>query len=284
LETSFVGAVENESGGDEEMKFLCILMVMAFPAMGLSQLEVADKTAQSLSQLVKEKKASIVTIKAVLKLEFRGSSEDLHRQVPAVIVDNMGLIVAAASALAPPGDARFKVSPKTLTVHLNDGGEDLRAKIVAKDITSDLVVLKIQDLGGRKISAVTISRSATPIMGQRVVTISKLNEGFGHGTLFLSSRINGQLTKPRTCWTTENPGDAGLAVFSLNGTLIGFNGSVVSGLSTNTVNPLARMIVGGNKDKLAVVVPAASLLPLIKEAKKAVARTTQASEEKTKHD
>ena len=262
-----------------KLQYISLLLALTLTTLPL-QAQDADTEGPALAELLKTRSASIVTIRAVLKLEFGGNAEEMRREIQGVVVDESGLIMTVNGALSPPGNERFKITPSDLQVVIGNEEKEYSARFVAKDTKLDLAFLQMKDLGDRKLTAIDFGASKKPVIGQRIVTVSRLAKGFDYAPVYLSTRVNGRVKKPRKCWTTELVGDAGLPVFALDGTLVGVNTTLDSGMAESAGNPFMRMLSGGGNTSISVVLPAKIVKGLIDQARKRAA-TMEDDETKT---
>ena len=251
------------------MRTIACLLVAATLAAGQGH----DKPDR-LAELLKARAASVVGVRAVLRLEFGGMTRETTNELPGVIVDAKGLVLTQNTALDPNagrgGDPHgtLAVTPANLKVILPDGTE-LGARIVHQDVATDLAFLAF-DPGRRRLTPVSFDEAATVSVGQEVVTVSRLAEGYGRAPVFRVSRVNGVIQRPRHAFCVDAPGDQGLAVYSLDGAVLGINTRLApEGESGAARNPLSAVFGGIGATARIFLVTADQVAPLIVAARKA---------------
>lgn len=205
-------------------------------AAWLGAVPIAASDGVDFERLLEEKRGSVVTIKAVLKSEVRamGQSRDEESrvEVPGVVVDPSGLVLASnmpfsaerLMRLMGGAGAMFEITitPVDIKVRVEGDDEERSAFVVATDSDLDLIFLQIEDPGDRELVAVSFDDAGSIRVGQELLALSRLGEGYDYAPFVASGRVTGQVRRPRRAWIVEgNVTGLGLPVFSRGGQVLG---------------------------------------------------------------
>ncbi|MEZ6185462.1 MAG: hypothetical protein R3F62_10680 [Planctomycetota bacterium] len=221
--------------------------VAALAALTLTPWAVADDAGAALKALLEQRAPSIVTVRCVIKTEISvmGQSQDQESRanIPGVVVDASGLVMISGSTInggkiremlagmvPPDQELDLKITPSEIKVVIEGDDKEYEGFIAASDARLDLAFVQIEGLGERTLTAVDFAGDQRPEIGQQVVGLSRLGEGFDYAPHFELGRVNGKIKKPRTAWTVEGVEMAGLPVFGLDGAPLGVMTLVSSGV------------------------------------------------------
>ncbi len=191
-----------------------------------------------LADILDRAAPSIVTVKVVIKMEImmmgQAQNEESRSELQGVVVDESGLIMISNAEISadrmkealsgnPMGAAMdFKMTPTGFKVIFGNEEEEFPAFLVAKDTKLDLAFLQVEDLGDRKLTAISFADSANPDIGEEVVAISRLKKGYDYAPYVTTARISGAIRKPRRAWIVGgNIASYGLPIFSSAGEVVG---------------------------------------------------------------
>lgn len=215
------------------------------PVLFLAGAALAQEPAQ-LKQVLEDKGRSIVVLKLVLKTEiqFMGQSQDQEQKVtiPGVVVNDKGLVMLTNSAVSANrikemfgGDEENKIevqiTPVSIKAVLEGEEKEYDAFLAASDARLDLAFVQLEGLGEQKVHPVQFAADATLDVGQQVLSISRLGEGFDYALQLEVGRISGRIKKPRIAWLTSGAGEGvGLPAFDVTGRAIGAYTLLSSGM------------------------------------------------------
>ncbi len=271
---------------------LLVVAVLLFGCVGVLPVRADEESAQ-LQALVAKHAASIVTVKAVLKTEFKGGGESQDSEsritVQGVVVDADGMVVISNMPFSPKrmmemfggmggpdGDGfGIKMSPTGFKVIIEREEKEYDAFIAATDTKYDIAFIKIEGLGDRKLQAIDFSTAASPTFGQKVIAVSRLGKGFDYAPFFQSARISGEIAKPTKAWMVDGSiSSFGLPIFTATGDPIGILSTVPSGVKEDGTSDqmgfamMMRMLGGGGSSAGgAFVLPGAPIRALLEQAK-----------------
>ncbi len=294
---------DKEIGNREEIELKHnVLAVCGLAAMmaGAGQIARADDEASQLASLINKVSPAVVTLKIVLKSSAgQGRDQESRMEMQGIVVDKSGLVMVTNTPFNPGrymsvmgrgggGGNEMKSTPTDIKVLFAQEDKEYSAFIAATDTKLDLAFIKIEGLGDKQITAVDFSGTASAGIGDRVISVSRLEKGFDYAPFFSSSRISGAIDKPRKAYMIEGGiGDFGLPVYSPTGAVLGVITTVDAGVSNDSSEGIGfstamRYAAGGGLVK-AFVIPAATVNALITQAKiKAVAVGAERAKNKNK--
>lgn len=267
-------------------------MLLRTPLAALAALTLilpagADDEGAALKALLEKHAPSIVTVRCVLKTEISvmGQSQDNESRanIPGVVVDASGLVMISGSqinggkiremlsGMVPPDqELSLKITPSELKVVIEGDEKQHEGFIAASDARLDLAFVQIEGLGDRALTAVDFTGDAQPEVGQHVVALTRLGEGFDYAPRFERGRVNGKIKKPRKAWTVDGGVEvAGLPVFGHDGATLGVMTLVSSGVKTESGGGMFGGMFGDDSDPpmITAVVPNKVVRGVIEQAK-----------------
>lgn len=186
--------------------------------------------------------SSMVTVKAVLKasMKFGGQGRDSESRLEAqgLIVTPDGLVMFSNLPLNPEkfmgqeggggggeeGGQRFgmKVTPTSFKVTFGREEKEYPAYLVATDSKLDLAFVKIEDLGGRKVSPISFDANTPVLIGQEALSIARLGKGYDYAPVFATVHIAGEIRKPRKAWVLDTAAaEPAMPIYTRSGKIIG---------------------------------------------------------------
>ena len=260
----------------------------ALPAHG-------DTEATRFAALLRDTAPAFVTVKVVTKtsMQMGGKSADQESrvEVPGVVVDAGGLIMASIVPFAPErlmklfarGAAekmpQLKTVPTDIEVLFEQDEKEHRAFVAATDSNLGVVFLQLEEPGGLKLRAVDFSHPAGAALGDLVVAVSRLGKEYDSTAYFETTRISGEITRPRRAWVIDHGlPTLGLPVFSPAGGVLGILAMVDPGLAeadsstdTSSFSMAMSMLTGGGGVRF-FVVPAPAVAAVIDQARQQAAQ------------
>src|SRR5438093_6815311 len=154
-------------------------------ALSISPPVRADDESAQLQSLLDKQSPTICTLKAVLKTEFKagGQSQDQESKLTmqGVVVDPEGIVMMSNMPFSPGramemfgrGEAgeglNVKATPSNLKVIFAREDKEYDAFVAATDTKLDLVFVKVEGLGDRKLPFVDFGSATELSIGQQVV-------------------------------------------------------------------------------------------------------------------
>ena len=246
----------------------------------------AEDTAQ-IQALLNRVGPSIVIVHVVMKSSGpQGAERQTKADMPGVIVDKSGLVMisnimfsyARVSALMGAGDgdgADFKTYPTEMKTLFDQDEKEYPTTLVATDTKLDLAFVKVEGLGDKKIVPIDFGGTSVGSVGQEVISISRLHKGFDYAPYFQTSRICGQVAKPKKAYYVEGGLEGlGLPVFSISGEAIGVlttlqpvvkEEALIEGMTFH--NFTSRVIGGKSGIVPTFILPSQTVFGLISQAK-----------------
>ena len=185
-------------------------------------------------KLIAEKGPSVVAVKIVLAIKFSGMGQSGEREAKTsatgVVVDSSGLIMLPGAVLdAGMGIPRrmrhqftVKSSPTSIRVVFPGDTKEYEAVLGAKDSKLGLAFILIRDLGGKKLTPISMDAVATPKVGQTLYAVDRLDQGFDYAPMVTPAKVAGHVTKPRDMWIVHGGGGAlGMPLFDAAGSVAG---------------------------------------------------------------
>jgi S1-C subfamily serine protease len=216
--------------------------------------------ALSVPALVKQLRPAVVHILSeAATLNVFGQAVPQQGVGTGVIVDNQGHIVTNNHVIVQPGSCD---QPATKIIVTTSDGKSYTAKIVGRDVPTDLAVLQIDAKG---LSPATLGQSSALEVGDSVVAIGNALDLPGGPTVTegvvsaLGRSIDEQqcgVTVPGAVQTDAaiNPGNSGGPLVNTQGQVIGFTTAIVGGaegigfaISTDTARPIINDLITQGK-------------------------------------
>jgi hypothetical protein len=255
-----------------------------------------DTEAARFAALLRDTAPAFVTVKVVTKtsMQMGGKSADQESrvEVPGVVVDAGGLIMASIVPFAPERLMKLfargasekmpqvKTVPTDIEVLFEQDEKEHRAFLAATDSNLGVVFLQLEEPGGLKLRAVDFSHPAGAALGDLVVAVSRLGKEYDSTAYFETTRISGEITRPRRAWVIDHGlPTLGLPVFSPAGGVLGILAMVDPGLaeadsSTDTSFSMAMSMLTGGGGVRFFVVPAPAVAAVIDQARQQSAQKT----------
>lgn len=263
---------------------LFLVLAGALPALGQDYTDRLEKLVARLAP-------AIVTVKAVLKTEskFGGESraQESRINLTGVTVSPDGLVMLSNTAFSPtramemlgmPAEMRdemgMKTTPTTIKVVFGNEETEYEAFVAATDANLDLMFVKVEGLGDRKLPFVDFGAGTQALVGQRVVQVNRLGRGYDYAPYFQTAVVNGEIATPRKAWLLEGSvSTLGLPVFALGGEVIGVLTTIPAGVNepgsaeAMGLSMFMRLMSGGGTAGTSFVLPASVVKGIVEQAK-----------------
>jgi hypothetical protein len=229
-------------------------------AISATCLSAQDDQGARMRALLESRAASVVTVRAVIKIEMslmgRSQDEESRAEAQGVIVDPSGLIMMSNSVFSPPnlgrgmmrrmgrGEMEAKATPVDIKVVFGQEDEEHSAYLAATDAKLGLAFLQVKDLGERKLTAVTMGDAEAKVqIGDELLSVDRLGKGYDFAPLVTVHRVLGQIKKPRPAYVCGGP--IGLPAFTASGDIAGIFVSIEPASDEDEGMGLARLLGGG---------------------------------------
>lgn len=209
----------------------CLTLAACF-ALASTTRAADDGDAAAYQKLVDQKSPAIVTIKCVLKLKASGVDREMESENSGVMIDEKGLVLCSNSRLG--GALTFvtrmmggnmsgvSITPTDIKVIVGDAAEGVDAKFVARDTELDLAWIQIKEPGDKKFAFIDLTKSATPKLGQRIISIYRTSKFYDRAPSIVETMINTVVRKPRELYLAAELDPAlGLPAFTADGKVAG---------------------------------------------------------------
>ncbi len=288
------------------MKRVFVCMGIALMLGFANAAQGADDESAQLLNLVNKMSPAVVTVKALLKTQggAGGQRSDIQSRIElqGVVVSTDGLVMISNTSLSPGslfgalgnrgpgGDANeIKSVPSDIKIIFEQEEKEYSAFLAATDSKLNLAFLKIEDLNDRKLIFADFSKNVSPMIGQQVAAISRLQKGYDYAPFFETSRISGEIGKPRKAWLVDgNFSEFGLPVFDMNGNAIGALTTIQASAKNESNDESAmfamtmRMMTGGGGIVRPFILPASVVNGVIAQARiRAVSVAAERAKNKT---
>lgn len=249
-------------------------MVGALAPASASAADHADAAA-TYKSIADTKAATVVTIKFVLKISMGGSDEERETEIPGVMIEPTGLIMASNLQLGGVSEAMrsfmapgMSMTPKDIKVLVGDDIEGVDAKLIARDSELDLAWVQIEKKPETPYAAVDFATGKPASLGQTLFTVERLGKFFDRAPSVSDFRVGALPTKPRKLILAGERLNAplGTPVFAADGTVVGVT---ILQLPSREEMEAEQGMMGGQRG--VVVLPADQVVDAIKRAKEAAA-------------
>ncbi|MFO7973668.1 MAG: serine protease [Candidatus Hydrogenedentota bacterium] len=258
---------------------------------------LADEPAEQARALVANHKDAVVTIKLVIENRYsmQGSgsqSEESKTEIAGTVIDPSGLVVVSLFTTDPTSASRnmmgmdldemgFKMEAEIKSADiLTADGEEIPAEVVLRDKDLDLAFLRPKEKLEEPFTALDLSKAGTPVQLDPIVAINRLGRVANrvHGALL--DRIEAVVDRPRTFYVPAGggmtQGSLGAPVFTLDGDVVGILVlRTIRSSGSGMMGMMMGMMGGGGDNALMIVMPAADVLDVAKQAPEHAPETPQ---------
>lgn len=233
------GHAGSRSGGIERagMALGIVGLLLSGGPLRAEPVEPVEEAPPSRAEILQERRPAIVRVEALVETRFnmggQGQEQESRLDLDGALVDDRGLVMIWNSHISSNRmtdmmremgrgeDFGIEVRPTEFEVIL-EGGEEIPAFLAATDSPLDLAFLQLERQPETPVAPVRFSESVDPSVGDEVLVIHRLGEGFDFAPYVDSARIGGELKKPRRAWILDGDlGGFGLPVFDRRGRPVG---------------------------------------------------------------
>ena len=254
------------------------LFTLCLPMLAWTQ--ATAETSNSYKQLLEKLQSNIVTVRVVIKVEFKSEeeteSDESKFTLQGAVLTSDGLVMASGVLLSSESfkqligvdeddEVKITITPQSFKVIFGSETKEYDAKLVATDSQLGIAFLKITNLEGRAIAPIVFSNEELSI-GKEVLTVSRLPKGYDYAPYFATGRIISEISKPRKAYLMEgNISELGLPVYNTKGEAVGVLVLLKHGLKGEEVDFGFRMNFGDDSGT-SFLLPASAVRPLIEQA------------------
>lgn len=241
----------------------------------------AQDNRAAARELVKKWQDAVVNVRVVVKLrmsmkgrEVRSSDDTV--EATGTVIDPGGLTVVSLGSINPGGmmtklmgagaaeGIEIVSEPTDVKLRLSDGRE-LQATIVLRDEDLNIAFLRPTTAPDKPLVAINLADGAQPAMLDEVIVFGRLGRVGGWVPAAALREIGAIIQKPRTFYVLAGEAaGVGTPAFLPNGKLVGV--LTLRQIATERSSPLAAMNGPEGLGLLAVILPAADVLEIAKQA------------------
>lgn len=233
--------------------------------------------AEQLRGIVERHAGSICTVKAVLKAEIMGQSQESTAELQGAVVDAGGLVMISNMPISDRsfgsglGGVQLSITPTDFKVTFENEDKEYAAFLATQDTELGLAFLQIENLEGRALRPIALASDAKASIGDGLVSVTRLGKGYDFAPYFQTARVSGTIRKPHQAYTVDGTlGALGLPVFSSAGETLGVL-TVIAAANTQEES-------GGMFDPAAIMKALSGGLPFLLPARIVQGKVTQAKE------
>lgn len=149
------------------------------------------------AKFMEAKAPTVVTVKSVLKINDSESNSERS----GCVVDPQGVVMLqnwASTRFRSPSS--LKVTPTKIRVIFDGDEKEYDAVLGATDSKLGLAFVRVKDLAGKKITAVDFAAGVEVKLGDELAGVIRTDQGFDYAPYYGTTRVVGQVTKPRSMW------------------------------------------------------------------------------------
>lgn len=258
------------------MKTRILLGCACILALGL--VAHAQSSANRTRTLVQKVSPSIVTVRAVVKVDYKEEGESRSDEAKfsqrGVVVSEDGVVMISSSILTVESFARLmdlepedleevnlKLAPQSFKVIFEQESKEYEAQLVATDSQLGLAFLKIKDLQERTLKPVEFKENPLEL-GSELFCVTRMPKGYDFVPYLMKLMVVAEVSKPRKAYVLDvATSEQGLPVFDAEGFAVG----VIS-----TIRPATRSDdeedLGFGQGASECVLPVAAVRPMIQQA------------------
>ena len=169
------------------------------------------------SKQMEAKAASVVLVKAVLKITSRNDERESNYEAAGTIVDASGLVMIQGFSFG----SWAKVNPTNLRVLFDGEEKEFEAVLGATDSKLGLAFVRVKDLGGKKITAIDFAAPAEVAVGDELFGVLRTDSGFDYAPYYGTAKLVGQVKKPREMWLVTGFIPIGVPLYAADGKTAG---------------------------------------------------------------
>lgn len=235
----------------------------------------ADDIGATARGIAEKQGAAVVPVRVVIKMRvaYEGEQfddEESSSELTATIIDPSGLAVCSLSEVDPTHmielwqeeDPNYKIDAQVTDLKfILPEGKEIPAKVVLRDRDLDLAFIRPTALPDEPFTAIDLAQPSQPQVMDQIVVLGRLGDVANRQLWVALDRITAIVTKPRTLYVAGfDVWVAGLGVptYTLDGKLVG--------ITVMRAIPAAGTVSGSGNNSVPVVMPAAAILEVAKQA------------------
>jgi len=240
----------------------------------------AQDNRAAARELVKKWQDAVVNVRVVVKLRMSMKGREMRSSDDTVeaigtVIDPGGLTVVSLGSINPGGmmtklmgagtdGVEISSEPTDVKLRLSDGRE-LQAAIVLRDEDLNIAFIRPTTPPEKPLVAISLADDAQPAILDEVVVFGRLGRVGGWAPSAALRDIGGIILKPRTFFVLAGEAaGVGTPAFLPNGKVVGV--LTLRQIQTERASPLAAMNGPEGLGLLAVILPAADVLEIAKQA------------------
>ncbi len=259
-------------------RFLRTAAVLTTCAFSL--VSFADELAEKGRAILDKNKASVVTVRIVLKMQmsmpnFPSREEEMKSEATGTIIDPSGLTVLSLNDTDPSGmfedmmeqreGFEVKSSIGDMKI-LQDDGTEIAAQVVLRDRDLDLAFIRPIEAPKQPLPAIDLTKAATPNLLDPIITITRLGKVASREYAISVERVAAIVSRPRTFYVMgKDPTQTSLGspALTIDGDAVGI--CVMRSIKRGGDSG-GGMFGGGSDNMMAIVIPAADVTDVAKQA------------------
>lgn len=252
--------------------------MLAQPGSGLSDREAGGSAYE---KLVAQRASSMVNIKLILKAE----GQEQESEIPAVMVEKTGLLLASTIAIGEM-QSRFggvSITPTNIKVLIGEDTLGVDARMIARDSDLALAWFQIDKPAEAGYEALDFGSGvgAEPVAGDSLMVISQLGKFFHRANVVTEGKVTCVTTKPRRLLLPSIAlvaSDFGVPVFDAQTRPVGFFSAVLPDKEEMEGTPGGLEELMKGIPGLKMIIPASAVVAATKRAKETAAANPPTAE------
>lgn len=266
------------------LKSRCAAVVaglMLVSAPGRAAVRAQDNRAVA-RELVKKWQDAVVNVRVVVKMRMSTKGREVQSnddtlEAVGTVIDPGGLTVMSLGSINPgamltkllgggAGAQGVEIASETTDVKMRlSDGREIQATIVLRDEDLNIAFIRPTAAPDKPLVAINLADAAQPAMLDQVVVFGRLGRVGGWVPSAALRDIGGIIQRPRTFFVLAGEAvGVGMPAFLLNGKVVGV--LTLRQIETERSSPLAAMSGPEGLGLLAVILPAADVLEIAKQA------------------
>jgi hypothetical protein len=169
------------------------------------------------AKFLEAKAPTVVTVKSVVK--FADSESNSERS--GCVVDPQGVVMLQNWTSNRFRSSSMKMTPTKIRVIFDGDEKEYDAVLGATDSKLGLAFVRIKDLAGKKITSVDFAAGVEVKLGDELAGVIRTDQGFDYAPFYGTTRVVGQVTKPRSMWIVTGFQPQGHPLYTTDGRAAG---------------------------------------------------------------
>lgn len=246
--------------------------------LSLALVAHAQSPASRTRTLVQKVSPSIVTVRAVVKVDVKAEGESHSEEAKfsqrGAVVSEDGVVMISSSILTTESFAQLmdidledlekvdlKLAPQSFKVIFEQESKEYEAQLVATDSQLGLAFLKIKDLQGRTLKPVEFKENPLEL-GSELFCVTRMPRGYDFVPYLMKLMVVAEVSKPRRAYILDvATSEQGLPVFDAEGFAVGVISTIRPATKSDDEEDL-----GFGTGASECVLPIAAVRPVIQQA------------------